>query len=577
MHKTKSLITLAGILILIQLSVSAQKISPFGMGIYPERFSPQRLSNVLQQADELKVKWIRMDMEWSGIEPKNGVYNWSPWDWVVDSVMHHGIKMLGILQVVPSWDSSYAPNNDEQRELYGKFVNTIVKRYKGKIDNWEIWNEPNGGSFWRPEPNPADYTKLLKVAYTEAKKANPNCKILAPVISDIDLEFVKSVYENGGGKYFDVFSFHPYPSDTWAQPDVNLVWGVQGIRNIMRTFGEEKLIWISEIGYSTNVYRGVTEPTQASYLVRSYLQSIALGIENIMWYDFRDDGVDIRNHEMSWGVLNYSFIPKPSYYSYKTMTTQLHNLKFEKNLFGNEGQIRGMLFGNNKKKMLALWSIKDIAGLSLNVGVSQVTITDLYGNKSSVECPNDILKLRLSARPIYVSGFTKQPERLGKVIKAEVLQDWLLCGPFTSYKDSGLNIDYLKNKGGEASIEPKLNDEVENDSLPNGQTTWKKYKTDKFGNADLLPEFNPDEFTVAYAFCKIKSNEDRTAILDVSSDDGNEVWINHKPVQYDHEHRKLREGEHLVTVKLHKGENSCLMKIENRAGGWGFYLRVLGN
>ena len=32
------------------------------------------------------------------------------------------------------------------------FVQTLVKRYKGQISNYELWNEPNGSGFWTGSP-----------------------------------------------------------------------------------------------------------------------------------------------------------------------------------------------------------------------------------------------------------------------------------------------------------------------------------------------------------------------------------------------------------------------------------------
>uniref|UniRef100_A0A7V3KPT5 Glycoside hydrolase family 5 domain-containing protein n=1 Tax=candidate division WOR-3 bacterium TaxID=2052148 RepID=A0A7V3KPT5_UNCW3 len=554
----------------------AQEISPFGMGIYPGRFSPNKLSKVLKLANAAGIKWTRMDFYWPEIEPWQGNFSWDQLDWQVDSVRAHSIKILGILGFTPEWVSHYAPTTIEQRELFGHYVYETVKHFKGRVDYWEIWNEPNGGSFWKPRPNVEDYTKLLKIAYIEAKKGNPNCTVLAPGLSNMDTDFIEGIYEHGGGKYFDVFSFHPYPSYSWGPPDVNLVWGAKAIRKIMCRYGKVKPFWISEFGYSTRV-SGVPEEMQAVNLVRGYVQGIALHFEDIMWYDFIDDGVDIQDNEMSWGVLNHDYIPKPSYAAYKKMTEMLASSRFEKSIFGNEGQVRGMLFKRSNKRIIVLWSVKGISGIELKVGVKQVTLTNLYGNVSRIACPDGVLKLHLSESPVYVSDFTVTPVRLDRTISAFVPRQWLVCGPFLSSKDNGLQADFLKSQGGESAVEPKPGEIVKNDSLPEGKTNWKQFETDEVGVGNLISIFKPNENVVAYAFCNIKSDANRTAVLDVSSDDGNKVWINHQDVLLDHNHRKVWEGERLVEVRLYKGSNPCLMKIENRAGGWGFYLRVLGN
>ena len=52
---------------------------------------------------------------------------------------------------------------------------TFVNRYKGSVAAIQVWNEPNLRGEWvTGNPvNAAEYTDLLKVAYTSAKKATP--------------------------------------------------------------------------------------------------------------------------------------------------------------------------------------------------------------------------------------------------------------------------------------------------------------------------------------------------------------------------------------------------------------------
>ena len=572
----KKLAIICIILLTYFQSVTAQQISPWGMGLYPLRFDQTDLSTALKQSNQLGIKWTRMDLNWPTMESEQGVFNWKRVDWRVDSVRKHGIKILAILGYTPKWLSNNAPNTERQRKIFGEYVYKMVNHFKGRIEFWEIWNEPNGDGNWPPKSNVANYTKLLKVAYMQAKKADPGCTVLAPGLSYCDPNFINGIYENGGAKYFDMLSFHPYASFSGGPSDVNLVWGVGKIRSIMRKYGDVKPLWISEFGYSTAISRRqVTE--QASGLVRLYIQSLALGIKNIMWYDYRDDGFIRNSREMNFGIVTRNLTPKLSFYAYKNMTSELSGLRFEQSLFGNKGQVRGMLFGKNGKRILVLWSTKDVANVILKLNSKEVKIADIYGNKYLKKCVDGNLKFDVGKSPLYISGFKGIPKRIGKKYQAIVPRDWLVCGPFLCYKDNGFKKDFLSAESGQNNISPKLGDIVKNDSLLGAETKWKNLKADKFGVVNLLPDFVPNTKVFAYAYCNIKSQTNREAVLDVSSDDGNEVWINHKAVLIDHAHRKISEGERLVTVPLHKGNNPCLIKVENRGGGWGFYLRVLGN
>ena len=63
-----------------------------------------------------------------------------------------------------------------------------MEHFKGRIDYWKIWNEPEVDEFWKPAPNATIYTQLLQRAYTKVKAVNKEAKIigLASVSSIVD-------------------------------------------------------------------------------------------------------------------------------------------------------------------------------------------------------------------------------------------------------------------------------------------------------------------------------------------------------------------------------------------------------
>jgi hypothetical protein len=50
-------------------------------------------------------------------------------------------------------------------------------RYKGKISAYEVWNEPNGITFWNPV-DPVAYTRMLQTGYTAIKAADPSATVI---------------------------------------------------------------------------------------------------------------------------------------------------------------------------------------------------------------------------------------------------------------------------------------------------------------------------------------------------------------------------------------------------------------
>ncbi|MEI8176965.1 MAG: glycosyl hydrolase, partial [Candidatus Omnitrophota bacterium] len=206
-------------------------------------------------------------------------------------------------------------------------------RYKDRVRHWEVWNEPDYEFFWKP-PSPAKYVKLLKATSLAAKKIDPGCKIIlgglmgwgAPYIY---YPFIDDVYKNGGKDYFDIAAFHPYTMPHDPEKDNLLKLKIEDLVSRMATGGDShKPIWITELGWpsnkllDTNSDRGVTPDQQAEYLVKAY--GICLSypqVKKVFWYGFRDVGTEPKNTENHFGLIANDLTPKPSYFAYKTYTT----------------------------------------------------------------------------------------------------------------------------------------------------------------------------------------------------------------------------------------------------------------
>jgi hypothetical protein len=145
------------------------------------------------------------------------------------------------------------PRKDQTK--FGNDIYALVKGYKGNLKFMEIYNEPTSVI------PPKEYAELLKLAYTNAKKADPNITILGMSTWDVVHRFTRTVIAEGGAKYMDVFSahFYNYGKAAWPIPDGN--WG-QGMRDRrLRKFlnenGASKLpIWNTESGiYIDSFYK----------------------------------------------------------------------------------------------------------------------------------------------------------------------------------------------------------------------------------------------------------------------------------------------------------------------------------
>src|SRR5438067_4050383 len=92
---------------------------------------------------------------------------------------------------------------------------------------------------------------------------------------------------------------------------------------------------------------------------------------------------------------------------------------------------------------------------------------------------------------------------------------------------------------------------------------------------DLDSFYNRKDYVYAYALAEIKAAAPANVLLAVGSDDGIKIWHNGKLV---HDHwipRGVNKDEDLVPLKLVKGSNQLLLKVQDIEGGWGFVARML--
>ncbi|MEV2241194.1 endo-1,4-beta-xylanase [Micromonospora sp. NPDC049891] len=88
-------------------------------------------------------------MKWESLEPTRGNYNWGPADQLVEFAKRNRQSVRGHVLVwhnqLPQWltegvaDGSIS--KQELRDLLRKHITTVVKRYKGKIWQWDVVNE----------------------------------------------------------------------------------------------------------------------------------------------------------------------------------------------------------------------------------------------------------------------------------------------------------------------------------------------------------------------------------------------------------------------------------------------------
>ncbi len=158
------------------------------------------------------------------------------------------------------------------------------------------------------------------------------------------------------------------------------------------------------------------------------------------------------------------------------------------------------------------------------------------------------------------------------------VSSWTALGPFHHTGGNGLDEDGLGLVGGEEAF---LRSGMTRRNLaPLFATTptllLQNIAPDAQGFVDFNAAFGDGtelSNTVAYAWADLVCPGAGYALLRAGSDDGIQVWINNRVVLDHPTRRAAAPDQDVVGVRLQKGRNRCLVKVDQGTGDWGFYLR----
>jgi len=352
--------------------------SPWGVGLYLYRYPEseegfRRMAQAARLARDAGVKWSREEFQWHRIEPQEGRFNWYFYDRMVKTALENGIRIYGLLAYWSSWTEPYTPKGIE---AYARWASAVVKRYRDRIHHWEVWNEPNI-FFWQ---GPREmYAELLKKSYAAIKSADPGAKVLGLSTAGIDVPFIKRMLALEAP--FDILTIHPYRGVLREEEFM------EELKRVRRLVGGRS-VWITEMGWPT-LPGGTDEAEQARLLARTYLSAVGSGaVENVSWYDFREDGGDPLYNEHHFGVVRRDLTPKAAYLALACVCRTLGSRKSTDGTPGGKSSGEKGLFAYRfgvKGEALALWCDSPLRVVRVVSAAGRVTLLNTVGERSIQE------------------------------------------------------------------------------------------------------------------------------------------------------------------------------------------------
>lgn len=343
-------------------SVARIPRNPMGVNTFLDlEPDPEVVEQSMDMIAEGGFGYIRQSFGWFDIEPEaKGVYedrfgnsSWAKFDRIVDLAEEHDIEIIARLEKPPRWARAEQGNLEQfpdgppdRIEDWIDYIQAVATRYEGRINYYQIWNEPNLEGEWGGQPiDPEGYLDLLRPAYETIKEIDPEATVLLAGLAPTDqrgpanlseLLFLEQLYEAGGAEYFDVVTAMVYgygfsPWDRRVAFERNNFSRVIQMREIMVEHGDDdKPIWAAEYGWVALPEDWAGNPSpwgepvsfekQADYLVQGYLRAQREWpwMEVMVVWAFRfprppDHPDELANPTRGFALVEHDFSPRPAY------------------------------------------------------------------------------------------------------------------------------------------------------------------------------------------------------------------------------------------------------------------------
>ncbi|MDR1964431.1 MAG: hypothetical protein LBQ50_11675 [Planctomycetaceae bacterium] len=413
----------------LTLQVQAQKPTlpsmtvPDGLG-YNIHFTDAKPGE-MEMLAESGATIIRMDLSWGGTERQKGVYDFSAFERLTDSLEKHKIRPLYILDYSNKfYDGGLSPHSEEGRTAFAKWAAAAAVHFKDRGIIWEMYNEPNIG-FWKPKPEPEKYILLALEVGRAIRAAAPNELYIGPATSQIDLPFLEQCFKAGLLEYWDAVSVHPYRQ---TAPETAIAEYAKLRYLIDKYAPKNKKIPIlsAEWGYSS-VWRNYDDEIQGKMLPRQWMVNLAAEVPISIWYDWHDDGKDPKEPEHHFGTTNHEYKkdakpvyePKPSYIAAKTFNETFRGFWLNKRIWTGNADEYVFLFDKDGEVKLAVWTMaKEPKTITIPSVSGKFGAISYLGKKlPDFSADKNGLILTVSDAPIYLSpekqdGFWKNVAKL---------------------------------------------------------------------------------------------------------------------------------------------------------------------
>lgn len=420
------------------------------------RFGAVQSINAPDKAVQAGVRWERIIFPWADMQPSSpdqllaGYYT----DQQIEAQARRGISLVGVVLYTPSWAAT-DPSKEGQAVPRGldrpvtdagnpwaRFIGRLAAKYKGKVDTWIVWNEPDlidteTKQSWTWAGSEADFWLLQKSAYLAVKRANPDAKVLLPGFShwhakEAGLEpYLKRLLDVAANDssaprndwYFDGVALHPYgnPLNAFALPVLyRRILAERGLKKPIWNIEQNAVPWDDPIGLLPREPWRVTMDQQASFVIQALALGLAADVERMSIYKMRDE---FPENGQYFGLVREDGSTRPAYTALQTAVRHFSGAKkatYTWNGSGNPpsneeitnllesnrdryqyiwpGQVHQVAIERERQRVTVVWNAmpRPLYG-QVAAAANEAVVVDAYGRSSPISPRDGFYHLYLDA------------------------------------------------------------------------------------------------------------------------------------------------------------------------------------
>jgi hypothetical protein len=333
------------------------------------------------------------------------------------------------INTTPKWLSSQ-PNKPHYEfyppkdlKLWKQLITKIATHFKGKINYYELWNEPDTEQW---EGTPAEYVAMAKATREALTAVDPKIKLVGICACQSIKFFWPGLFKAGIYKYLDAITHHIYLFD--GPEETLLEKRLQGMNAYMVKHGKKLPLWSSEhacqirgrignagrplMAAEVNSYTRMGHPVvitennivgpntcldeyrAADRLVRHYVICMANGVEKFFWWT----GITL---------FGYGFQPTVPTLAHTVLADTINGATFVKKMDFKNNNIWGYIFTKKSGKFVILWSPAGTQSITLRAEPENAVIRlkTVTGKERKIATYKGIVSIDIGSSPIYLSGF----------------------------------------------------------------------------------------------------------------------------------------------------------------------------